>query len=171
MADTLATGIKASLEWLLKESLDLSIVTDASRLEYNRSLVDGAGSGQADKLWHDERTLAAGAHDDLDLTALATTLFGNALTVALAKVKGLLIVNTSITAGDDLSIGGASSHEWLAPFAGAGDKIKCPADSCLLLCNRLAGWSVAGGSSDILRIANLGSSAVTYRIVIVGASA
>src|SRR5688572_4302932 len=99
MADTLAVDIKASLVWLFQDAIDLTVVSDSSKLEYAESLADGTAADQADKLWHDQRTVAAGANDDLDLTALVNTIFGSTVTINLVKVKALLIVNLSATAG------------------------------------------------------------------------
>lgn len=171
MADTLALDIRGSLTWLFQESLDLTTVSDASKLEYDVNLADGTGDSQADKLWHDERTLAASANDDLDLTSLATTLFGSAVTIALAKVKALLLVNTATTAGLDLLVGAAASQEWSGPFGSAGDQVRVPADSCLLLVNKKSGWAVADGSADTLRIHNPSGAPITFKIAIVGTSA
>lgn len=171
MADTLAVDIKASLVWLFQDTLDLSIVADVSKLEYAAALADGTAENQADRLWHDQRTVAASANDDLDLTALARTFFGSAVTIELAKVKVLLIVNMATAAGEDLLVGGAAAAAWAAPFGAAAHKVRVPADSCLLLTNRKSGWDVTNGSSDVLRIANAGTGDITYRVAIIGTSA
>ena len=170
MADTLAVDIQASLAWLFQDALDLTTVADVSQLAFARSLADGTAAGQADKLWHDRRTIAAGANDDLDLTALTQSLFGGTVTIPLAKVKALLVVNTATAAGEDLEVGGSGGAEWSAPFGAAGDKVKVPADSCLLLVNRVSGWTVTNGAADVLRIRNAGSGGIDYQIAIVGTS-
>jgi hypothetical protein len=174
MADTLAVDVRASVQWLFQEALDLSTVTDAARLEYAGSLVDGTATDQADKLWHDERTLAAGTSENLDLTSLASPLFGGTVTIAFAKVKVLLIVNTSTVAGNVLLVGGAGAggNGWGAPWDNNADaKAAVPGDAALLLVNKKSGWAVANGSADVLKIANSGTGSVTYRIAIVGTSA
>lgn len=51
MADTLSCQFKASIHWYFQESLDLAFVLDAAKLEYDRSLADGTGVDQADKVW------------------------------------------------------------------------------------------------------------------------
>ena len=70
MADTLAVDIKTSLSWSFQDQLSLATLFDVSKLEYATSLSDGTGANQADKLWHDQRTLAAVPNEDLDLTNL-----------------------------------------------------------------------------------------------------
>jgi hypothetical protein len=171
MADTLTAQIKASLHWLFQETLDLATVADDAKLEYDKTLADGTGADQADKVWHDSRALAAAANDDFDLNALANTIFGSTVTINFAKVKAILIVNLATTAGDDLTVGGAASQEWTAWVGTAGDKVRVPADSCLLICNKKTGWTVTGGASDTLRISNVGANPITYRIAVLGTSA
>jgi len=171
MADTLTSQIKASLNWLFQESLDLATVADDAKLEYDKSFADGTAADQADKVWHDSRTLGVGANDDLDLNALANTIFGSTVTINFAKVKAILIVNTATTAGEDLTVGGAAAQEWTAWVGAAGDKVRIPADSCLLITNRKNGWTVTNGASDTLRITNAGTGSITYKIAILGTSA
>ena len=172
MADTLSVDVRASLAWLFQEAIDLTTIADSSKLEYARSLADGIAADQADKLWHDERTIAAGANDDLDLTALVNTVFGSTLTIALAKVKALLIVNTSTVSGDELRLDSSVSNGFRAPFNGsAASIVEVGADSALLLCNKKDGWAVTAGTGDILRIHNPGANAITYRIAVIGTSA
>jgi hypothetical protein len=171
MAETLASEIKVSLAWLFQDASALSNITDTAQLDYHRAIADGTGAGQADKVWHAERVLSAGANEDLVLSGLPLTLFANSMTISLANVKAILLVNSAIDTGEDLIVGGAASHEWQGPFVAAGDKLVVPADSCLLLLNKIAGWNVAAGSADRLCIANNGTGDITYRIAILGSSA
>jgi len=171
MASALAIDLRASLTWLLQDALELSTITDVSKLEFAASLTNGTGSGEADRIWHDERTLAAAAADDLTLSALASSVFGNSVNVALAKVKALLIVCTTDDAGAELTIGNAASQAWVGPFNASSARLLVPGDSVLFLVNKQAGWNVGVGASDVLRILNSGSVSATYRIVIVGTSA
>lgn len=171
MAETLISEIRTSVAWLFQDSLDFSTVTDSSRLKYHQALANGTDSGQADRVWHDSRTLSSGTDEDLALSSLPVNLFDGSLAIALAKVKAIFLVNTATTEGEDLVVGGATADEWQGPFAAAGNKITVPADSCLLLVNKKAGWTVSAGSSDQLRIANNGAGNITYNIAVLGASA
>jgi hypothetical protein len=168
MAETLSTQISSSLVWLFQDTLGLTTIADASRLEFDAQLADGAGDGQANMVWHDLRTIAATATDDLTLSGLPQTNFGSSVTISLVSVKALLIVNASTTPGDDLLVGAAATAAWSAPFGASTDRVRLPADSCLMLVNQLGGWPVAVGTADTLRIANPGSDAVDYKIVVVG---
>jgi hypothetical protein len=172
MADTLAVEIKASIHWLFEETLDLSTLVDSAKLEFSESLADGVGADQADLIWHDTRVLAAAANDDLDLTALTTTIHGSTVTIDLAKVKAILIHNTATDADEDLQLDSSVANAFVAPFAGsATSKLEIPAGSPLLLVNQGGGWIVTAGTGDILRITNAGAGSVTYKIVVVGTSA
>lgn len=171
MADTLAVDLSVKAQWLFSDALDLSTVADASQVSYARSLSDGTGADQADKIWHDSRTVSAGASDDLDMTALPQSIFGGTINISLSKVKALLIVNTSTTTGDQLRVGGAPANSFSAPFNGVAASLALVGpDSPLLLSNKRDGWTVTPGTGDILRIHNPTSNAITYRIVIVGVS-
>jgi hypothetical protein len=172
MPDTLAVDIKASLSWLFSEILDLTNVNDNGKLDYAQSLTDGVSADQADVLFHDERSVGNGASDDLDLTALIHSLFGSNVTYSFAKVKAILVVNLSTTAGDVLRVGGAGGSALASPFNGSATaQVEVPADGCLLLVNKKNGWTVTPGTGDVLRIQNPGGSAVAYRIAIVGTTA
>jgi len=171
MSDTLSSEIKASLGWLFQDSLNLGTVVDSSLLEYRQLLADGMLADQADKIWHDARTLPAGASEDLVLSALPLSLFGDSVVIALANVRAILLINTATTAGEDLVVGGATSREWRGPLVASGDRLIVPADSCLLVVNKKSGWPVVAGLSDKLRVSNSGSGDITYKIAILGTSA
>lgn len=171
MPDTLAIDLNARVAWLFQESLDLSTVTDNSNLEYKKSLSDGAGADQADKIWHDTRTLAAGASDDLDLTALANTVYGSTVTINLAKVAAILLVNTSSVAGDKLWLDSSVANAYTGPFAGsATSKVEIGADSPLLLVAKKDTFGATSAGNRVLRVTNPGSNSVTYKIVVLGRS-
>ncbi len=173
MTDTLAVDIKAQLSWLHEDVLALSTLTDAAKLSYSQGLSDGVDQDEADTLWHDQRTLASAASEDLDLLALDSAAFGSAVAFGFAKVKALMLINLATVAGEDLLVGGAGAggDAWSAPLDGDPDaKIVVPADSALLLVNRKNGWDVASGVSQMLRVANAGAGSIDYKIAIVGTS-
>src|SRR5215475_13100598 len=126
MPDTLTSEIKASIGWLFQDSEPTGIVSDSSKLEFHTALADGTAANQADKVWHDERTIAGGAHDDLVLSALPVSLFDNALEIALANVKAILLANLADTDGQDLVVGAAASDEWIGPFGHTGQSLTVP---------------------------------------------
>jgi hypothetical protein len=167
---TLASEIKASINWLFQEPLALTTVGDASQLSYDDQLANGAAADQADTIWSDQRTVAAAAHDDLDLTNLTHTLFGSTLAIDLASVKAIFIVNTSTTSGDLLRLDSSVANACTAPFGGSATSlVEIGADSALLLSSKKDGWTV-DSTHKILRVANPSADSITYSIVILGTS-
>lgn len=169
MANTLSSEIKVSCGWIQKEALELSTVVDSARLELVRSLAYGGGADQASVVWHDERTVAGGGNDDLDLAGgLTNSIFGSSVATSFARVRAILIVNTADSPGGVLRVGGGS-NPFATPFAGGGgSQVEVGADSALLLSNKKDGWTVTPGTGDILRIHNPGATPIAYRIVILG---
>ena len=151
MADTLTSEIKVSLGWLLQDANALSTVADNSQLDYHQAFADGTDVDQADKVWHDERTLSSGANEDLVLSNLPQTLFGNSLGIALAKVKAILLVNTAIDAGEDLCL--AAPHRTNGKALSRQRAIKSLCRPIRVCCcvNKKSGWTVTAGSADKLR--------------------
>ncbi len=171
MADTLAVDLVAALAWQRSEALSLSTVEDQATLEFRPSLTDGTANGQADRLWHDERAVAGGANDDLDLTSLVTDLFGDSVVVSFSTIKAVLLVVTTTTSGAMLHVGGAGSGDngFGAPFNDDPDAVlQVAAEGCLMLVHQQSGWIVDNGVADVLRVHNPGASPVTYKIVFVG---
>ena len=82
-----------------------------------------AAADQADTIWSDQRTVAAGTSDSLDLTNLTHTLFGSTLAIDLASVKAIFIVNTSTTSGDLLRLDSSVANGCTAPFGGSATSL------------------------------------------------
>ena len=57
----------AQVNWTATKTLDLSSVVDSDNKQIRESLDFGTGAGKANQVWHDTRTLAASASEDLDL--------------------------------------------------------------------------------------------------------
>ncbi len=167
---SLASEIKASIHWLFQEPLALTTVGDASQLSYDDQLSNGSAADQANTIWSDQRTVAASGHDDLDLTNLTHTLFGSTLSIDLASVKAILLVNTSTTSNDRLRLDSSVANACTAPFGGSATSlVEIGADSALLLSSKKDGWTV-DSTHKILRVANPSADAITYNIVILGTS-
>lgn len=138
---------------------------------YSLDLTDGTGASQANQQWHASRTLGAGASETLDLAGSLTDAFGN--TVTLARVKAILIKNTSNNAAGVLTVGGAGSNPWASLFGDVSDTIKIrPGGFFLLACSDATGYAVTAGTGDRLQLSNGDSgNPLTYEIVVVGATA
>ncbi len=139
-------------------------------LSIEQAFADGTGSGQADRVFTDQRTLAGSATEDLDLAAVLADIFG--ATITTAKIKAIIVraavgnnaannVNVTrpaangvplfIAAGDGVSLAPGEVFAWFAPTG--------------------AGKAVTAGTGDLITFTNsAGTNAVTYDVVILGTS-
>jgi len=167
MTTVLDSTMIAKLGWTWRDHVETGPIVDSNVLLFDRDLADGDGSGQANAVWHaEEQTLAAGDSLTLELDLLVQPLFGDLVTIPLAKVKAILIVNKSTSGGGYLVVGGAPSDPWYAPFGAPEDTVKVMPDSPLLLAHVGDGWEV-GLENHALRITAVGTSAV-FDIAILG---
>jgi hypothetical protein len=167
MTTTLKSMLSAQLGWTWRDVAGTLVVTDSNRLAFDIDLADGAGRVESDAIWHaTDQSLASGQAMTLELDALGQTIFGDTITIPLAKVKAILIVNKND--GDDgyLSVGGAEANAWSAPFGTPGDTVHVMPGSPLLLANVGNGWNVEAGSFA-LRLGAAGGP-VTFDIAILG---
>jgi hypothetical protein len=153
------------------KALDLTTVADELNFRRGVHLEDGTAAGKADRVFHDRRTLAASATEDLDLAGVLTDAFGASLT--FVKVKGLFIA-ADITNTNNVVIGGAATNPWAALLGATGTATLRPGASMGVMAGPAdaTAYTVTGGSGDLLKAANSGAgTSVTYDIVIIGTSA
>jgi len=165
MTTNLQSAISAQLGWTWRDHAGETMIVDSNRQAFSKSLADGGATSQCDAVWHAAgQTLAAGESTTFALSALVQSLFGDTITIRLAQVKAILIVNRG-TSGY-LLVGGATANEWHAPFGSPGATVKVMPDSPLLLANARDGWNV-GFAYNALKLAAVGD-AVTYDVAILG---
>lgn len=150
----------------------LDLVKASAPLTYAKtgSLVNGTGASQADRMWSDQRTIAASGTDDLDLngTALQDALGTN---LALLRIK-LLAVYAATTNTNNVVMG-VGTNPVTTILGGTTPTLNIrPGGLFLLTAPDLTAYGVTAATADILRFANSGAgTSVTYDIVIIGASA
>lgn len=163
------TKLAVSLSSTQTNPLDLA--TGRTPLDYVTTMVlsSGTGANQADRIFHDQRTLAASGTEDLDLAGVLTDSFG--ATITFARIKAVLITaasgNTNVVNLTRTAVNGVPL------FTAAGDGIS------ILPGGGFAWWSpgatgvvVTAGTGDLLTVTNGGAgTSVTYDVVIIGASA
>lgn len=172
----LAVSYKMAIDWLFKNNPDDDYeAIDKQNKQYPPSGSDSysqdlsATLTNGDQMWRDRRFVTSSTTtDDLDLAGGLTNVFGE--TITLATIRLILIHNRSITAGDDLDIGGAAANPLTSIHDGSGTaKFTVRASGICVLSAPLDGYAVTGGSADTLRVTHAGASeAITYDIVIVG---
>lgn len=163
---SLQTSILVDIAATLTGSLDLEALSSRLGQQVSVDLDDGSGASQANKIWSDRRTLAAGASETLDLDG-QTGAFGT--TVAFATIKVVLI--RSLTANTTaLTVGAAASNGWVGPFGAAANTVSIGAGGLMLLVNPTSvGMPVVASTGDQLKIANGAGAAATYDIILIGA--
>lgn len=166
----LDTRLHVSLVANATSPLDLVSVTAPLNFARNLLLASGTGVGQADKIFSDQRSIAASGTDDLDLAGVLTDAFNDVIT--FAKIKVILIAAAASNI-NSLVVGGAATNPFLGPFADATDRVTLlPGGLYLHTAPGATAYPVTADTADLLRVANGGAgSAVKYEIVLIGTSA
>lgn len=166
----LTTRIELKTKATLTDANDLATATDPLDLTDLFKWVDGTGADQADLLFHDTRTLAASAAEDLDLAGVLADTFGTTLT--FARIKAILIRAASGNTNNVL-VGGKSTNAFINWVADATDEIVVrPGGLFLLVAPDATAYAVTAATGDILEVTNSGAgTSVTYDVVLIGASA
>lgn len=165
----LSTKLTLSAIAELSNALDLASASVPLSLTKTLRMATGTGANQADKIFHDRRTLAASATENLDLAGVLVDALGS--TITFARIKAVIVVaadtNTNnvnviregtngvplfLALGDGIPVRPGGFFAWAAPDGTA--------------------VAVTGGTGDLLTFTNsAGSTSVTYDVVIIGASA
>jgi hypothetical protein len=149
------------------KAVDYRNLPDDVNLALSQDFAAGTGSEQVDLVFGpDQRTLAGGASESLDLAGGGLTdAFGNTLT--FAKVRAIVIQNLSaskiITVGNDANP---------LVFLGAGTHtVVLNPKARLALDNPVTGWAVTLDTGDKIKVANDAGDPADYLVWILGTSA
>lgn len=128
------------------------------------ALVFGTAADQANESWEDQRTLASGASENLDLQAGGeTNAYGDALSFSVIKI---IFINITSAAGGPLLVGGAAANQLASFFGDVSDKLQVR-KTMLLATGDVTGYVV--NAADVLKIENEdGANAVTFDIIVIG---
>ncbi|MEW2383382.1 hypothetical protein AB0873_15005 [Micromonospora sp. NPDC047707] len=167
---TLRTKLAVSLTAELRNDLDLAAASVPLSLLRRVDLANGTAAGQADRVFHDRRTLGASASESLDLAGGLVDALGAALT--FARVKALIVAAAAANT-NAVRVGGAAANGWTTWAGGADDVVSVrPGGLLVLAAGDATAYPVTAGTGDLLSVANGGAGTpVTYDIVIIGASA
>lgn len=153
-------------------TLDLGVAQAQLAKSYTADLASGTAAGQADRIFHDTRTLAPSGSEDIDLAGVLTDALGGALT--FVRIKGLVV---AAAAGNtnNVIVGGASSNGFVTWVGGATHTVTVRPGATLALFAGAAdavGYTVTAATGDLLHVANSSSgTAVTYDVIVLGCSA
>lgn len=167
---TLAAEIYARLKIAQSGSNDFGGPEFAPVIETLIQLTDGTTAGKANLAFVDERTVASGATDSLDLAGVLADAFGQ--TIAAVEIVALMIINkpragTSVNT-TDLTIGGGAN----GVFATAMPFVLKPGAVFLLAASDAAGVkTVTPTTADILAIVNSSGASAKYQIAVLARNA
>jgi hypothetical protein len=168
---TMTSSVNVAFSALLTSALDFSTPSSQTDISQHYPLTSGTGANQADRIWTDQRTLAASGTENLDLAGTALTdAFGVAIT--FVKIKAILIRAASGNTNDVL-VGGHATAAFVNWVSDATDVIVVkPGGLFLLVAPSAAGYGVTATTGDLLKITNsAGTTGVTYDVAILGTSA
>lgn len=167
---TLTSQVAVNITGNYSLALDLATKTCNLLKSYSVDLASGTGASQADMIFHDQRTLAASATEDLDLAAvLVDPLTGAAQTYARIK---LLFISAASGNTNDVQVTRPAANG-VPIFLAASDGVAIKPNGCLVIhAPNAAGYAVTAGTGDLITVTNsAGSTSVTYDVIIIGASA
>jgi hypothetical protein len=169
VATTLSGLVTCQVDMTHKNLLDLSSPTDSFTERIKIALTNGTGAGNADRMFHDQRTLAASATEDLDLAGVLVNAFGSTLT--FVEVRAIMIYAATANTNNVRLTRPASNGVPL--FLAASDGLDIPPGGVFLwACPADGKVTVTAGTGDLLTVTNsAGSTSVTYDVVIIGTSA
>lgn len=166
---SLTATVKAAIDATLSTAPDLATLIAKIAGGKTVSFTNGAGAGQANLIFADQRSLAASGSENLDFSGSLTQPDGSA--AVFARIKYIYIEaatgntnNVQVTqpasngvpgiflaAGDGISIKPGGNFEWMDPGA--------------------TGAAVTASTGDLLTITNSSSgTSITYNIIVIGAA-
>jgi len=167
---SLTMSLKSTVVADLSKALDLCSGNSSLQAAFSLAMTDGTGANQVDRIFHDERTLAASATEDLDLSGGGLTdIYGTAFTIARLK---LLVLWPSSANTNNVNLTRPASNG-VPLFLAAGDGIAGRPGGEIIICAPDAtGYAVTAGTGDLINLTNsAGTTSVTYKIILMGASA
>lgn len=132
------------------------------------NFTNGTGASQVDKVFADQRTLAASTPEDLDISAGALTdSFG--VTFTIAELKLLMVCASSANTNNVVLGGDANSVPFLST---AATTVSIKPGGCFMFTDPSAGGTaVTNATGDVIQVLNgAAGTSVTYDIIILGSS-
>jgi hypothetical protein len=167
VALALSAKIVTSVLTTLTNPLDLSTPADTLNVTKTIRLTSGTTASKADRIFHDYRTLATGATENLDLAGVLTDPLGNTLT--FVTIKEILFIgddtNTTI-----LTIGNGT-NPFVGPFGAGTHTHDLRPGGLYHAVAPATGWTVTAGTADIIKVTNASGADASYRVVLIGTSA
>lgn len=167
---TLALTVLAAIDGYFSGANDVAQLKREFKVRYKKALADGVDANEVDKVFADQRALAALASEDLDLAGGLTNAFGAAITFAEIVA---LVIKAAPENTNDVVVGGKGSQRLGGPVRGQRRDGQVKPGMTLLMAGPEDGGlgAVTPGTGDLLKIANsAGGTPVTYDVLIIGRS-
>ncbi len=138
--------------------------------QYSQGFGSGTGAAQADLLFADQRSVATGATDSLDLAGVLAPLVGTSL-ITMVGVK-LVVLFSLPTNTTNLTVTRPATNG-VPLFGAASATLAAIKPGCLFVWydNTAAGVVVTAGTGDLIDIVNSAGATAVYDIYVLGDSA
>lgn len=139
------------------------------------TLASGTGADQADICYYDERIVASGANDDIDLYGALTSALG--ATINMAKLVAIVVINAPRAGAantTNLRIGGGAAAQITGFLSSDGQNIGPlkPGGVLARIDPPSSGiCTITATTADVLRISNSVGAQAVYQIALIGRSA
>jgi hypothetical protein len=162
------TTLNLSLASTQTNPLDLGTASFPLKYAKSMALAAGSGTGQADRIFTDTRTLAASATENLDLAGSLTDAFG--ATITFARIK-LVLVTAAVANTNNVNVIRESTNG-VPLFLALADGIPVrPGGGFAWWAPDATAVAVTASTGDLLTVTNSAAgTSVTYDIVVIGAS-
>lgn len=166
----LSSSFVVQLNTSLTKAFDLGSASAIANIAKSLTWATGTGANQADKVFHDQRTLAASASESLDVASGGGLLDAYGDAFALARIKLVWVFALAANTND---VNFARPANGVPIFLASSDGVPVRPGGFHLWCSPDAtGVVVTAGTGDLLSFTNsAGGTSVTYDVLIIGASA
>lgn len=147
---------------------DLGPACTRHTIDYSKSLASGTGADQADLVWSDERAVASGTPDNLDVRGVLASALNPGIN--FVKITGIVIRNKSTTSGQYLTVGNGANPFFAGLFNAGPDRIQVQPGGCFAWYSPIDAATTTAATADILQIA-AATGSITYQIEIIGRTA
>lgn len=162
---TMTSKIVTQLYALLTNTGDLQNAESTLNKVTSTSLADGTGQNQANMVFSDTRSLAGSASENLDLAGGLTSPLKD--TITFTKIKAIYVKCAAANDGA-IEFGEGIVNAFVGPFQASSVGVAVAPGGEMLLTAPKDGWTVTGGTGDLLKAQNLGSATNSYDIVLIG---
>lgn len=162
MATTLTVTGNSRITYTLSEVPVIGSVSESAELRTSRNVENGTGTNQANVAWRNRVTIPSGQAYSLDLANLGATVFGFAGRVTMTKLKEVMVVNNTETAGRYALWGviGPSDTSAYVAFLGRGGEYRTA--------DYMDGRTVTANVNSVIYVANPSPGPVELDILLVG---